>query len=278
MTLKITILGCGSSGGVPRIGNVWGACDPSNPCNRRRRCSILVERGSAGGATSVLVDTSPDMREQLLATGTVWLDGVLFTHEHADHTHGIDDLRMVAINGRRHVAVHMSRATAEIVMSRFSYCFETPEGSPYPPVLRQHTLYPGKIVTIDGQGGTISALPFDQQHGHIRSLGFRFGNVAYSCDLNDLSDASLPALENLDVWIVDALKRTPHPSHFSLDETLKWIERVRPKRAILTNMHIDLDYDTLRRELPDSVEPAYDGLVVETVADLPAGLAAAAAS
>jgi len=275
MGLKITILGCGSSGGVPRLGDVWGACDPENPRNRRRRCSILVQRANEQGAepTNVLVDTSPDMRAQLLEQGVGWLDGVLYTHDHADHTHGIDDLRMVAFNGRRHVDVHMSHQTAQVVMTRFSYCFRAPEGSPYPPILREHSLYPGKRVMVNGPAGAIEALPFDQEHGHIRSLGFRFGNLAYSCDVSDLPDESLAALEDLDVWISDALRYTPHPSHFSLDDALRWIERIKPRRAILTNMHIDLDYDTLRRELPENVEPAHDGLSVETVAELPESLA-----
>jgi phosphoribosyl 1,2-cyclic phosphate phosphodiesterase len=277
MTLKITILGCGSSGGVPRIGDIWGACDPNNPRNRRRRCSVLVQRFAEDGErlTSVLIDTSPDMRAQLLDMGVAWLDGVLYTHDHADHTHGIDDLRMVAFNGKRHVDVHMSHQTAQVVMGRFSYCFRAPEGSPYPPILREHSLYPGKRVSVSGPGGTIEALPYDQEHGHIRSLGFRMGNVAYSCDVSDIPDESLAALEGLDVWIIDALRYIPHPSHFSLEDALRWIERVSPKRAILTNMHIDLDYDTLRRELPDNVEPAFDGLSVETVAELPKKLATA---
>jgi phosphoribosyl 1,2-cyclic phosphate phosphodiesterase len=269
MTLKITILGCGSSGGVPRIGNHWGACDPAEPRNRRRRCSILVERQEGAGHTAVLVDTSPDMRAQLLDAGVGTLDAVLYTHEHADHIHGIDDLRMIAINRRDQVDVHMSARTADVIMSRFSYCFQTPEGSPYPAILRQHTLLPGRTATVTGPGGPISAHPFDQIHGHIRSFGFRFGNVAYSSDLNDIPDESLSALEDLDVWIVDALRHKPHPSHFSLDDALMWIERIAPRRAILTNMHIDLDYGTLRRELPDNVEPAYDGLVLETVDTLP---------
>jgi phosphoribosyl 1,2-cyclic phosphate phosphodiesterase len=274
MSLKITVLGCGSSGGVPRIGNRWGACDPNNPRNRRLRCSLLVERMNTEGATRVLIDTSPDLRAQLLNAGVSWLDGVLFTHDHADHSHGIDDLRVVAFNGRRHVDVHMSRDTAGILRQRFGYCFETVEGSPYPPILNLRHMQAGRPVTVNGEGGTIAALPFDQAHGHTRTLGFRFGDVAYSCDVSDIPDASLAALEGLDVWIVDALRRTPHPSHFALADTLRWIEWVKPKRAFLTNMHIDMDYDTLIRELPDGVEPAYDGLVVETRAALPEGLAA----
>lgn len=273
MSLRITVLGCGSSGGVPRIGHQWGQCDPDNPRNRRLRCSALVERRGGEGATAVLVDTSPDMRAQLLDAGISWLDGVLFTHDHADHTHGIDDLRVIAFNGRRHVDVYASPDTEAILRQRFGYCFETQEGSPYPPVLDSRRIEPGRPVMVNGQGGRIVALPFEQAHGHTSTLGFRFGNVAYSVDVSGIPDASLAALEGLDVWIVDALRRTPHPSHFALSDALEWIERVKPKRAYLTNMHVDMDYDTLRRELPEGVEPAYDGLTVETRADLPLALA-----
>lgn len=273
MSLKLTILGCGSSGGVPRIGNNWGACDPTNVKNRRQRCSLLVERQSINAVTRVLVDTSPDMRNQLLAADISWLDGVLFTHDHADHTHGIDDLRVVAINGRRHVDTYMTMATANIVMSRFSYCYDQPEDSPYPPILKQHTIVPGRTLKVNGPAGEISAHPFDQEHGHIRALGFRFGNVAYSCDLSNIPETALDALKGLDVWIVDALRYTHHPSHFSVDDALRWIERIKPKRAILTNMHVDLDYETLKRELPKGTEPAFDGMMVETTADLPSDLA-----
>lgn len=262
MTFEITILGCGSSGGVPRIPDIWGACDPANPRNRRRRCSILATRQGGGGATNVLVDTSPDMREQLIGARTGWLDGVLYTHEHADHIHGIDDLRMIALNGRRRVTVHASQQTMAHLHSRFDYCFQTPPGSEYPPILDGAILKPGRPVTIEGGGGAITALPFEQEHGSITSLGFRFADLAYSCDLNGLSQESIDMLQGLDVWIVDALRRTTHPSHFNLEETLGWIERLAPKRAILTNMHVDLDYETLKRELPDGVEPGYDGMTV----------------
>jgi phosphoribosyl 1,2-cyclic phosphate phosphodiesterase len=168
----------------------------------------------------------------------------------------------------------MSRDTADVLTKRFGYCFETVEGSPYPPILNLRDMEAGRPVMVNGEGGTIAALPFDQAHGHTRTLGFRFGNVAYSCDVSEIPDASLAALQGLDVWIVDALRRTPHPSHFALADALRWIERVKPKRAFLTNMHIDMDYDTLAREVPDGVEPAYDGLEVETDAALPGKLAA----
>ena len=261
MSLKLTILGCGSSGGVPRIGGNWGACDPENPRNRRRRCSLLAQRtGLDNGVTTVLVDTSPDMREQLLETNVSWLDGVLYTHEHADHIHGIDDLRVVAINGRKRIQVWADDRTYTHLRNRFGYCFEQPVGSEYPAICDSNQLTPDQPVTVEGPGGAIIATPFEQLHGNINSLGFRFGNVAYSSDLHDLPDKSLQHLENLDVWIIDALRKTPHPTHLSLSQALQWIERIAPKRAILTNMHVDLDYDTLASTLPTHIEPAYDGV------------------
>jgi phosphoribosyl 1,2-cyclic phosphate phosphodiesterase len=263
MSLRVTILGCGSSGGVPRIGPMWGQCDPSNPRNRRRRCSILVDRPSPSGATRVLVDTSPDLRDQLLTSGVQSLDAVLFTHDHADHTHGIDDLRMVAYAMKKRVDCYFDVATRESIVSRFGYCFETREGSSYPPILVAQEVTPGRPLHIEGRGGALEVLPIEQVHGDIATLGFRFGGVAYSPDISDIPGASLSHFEGLEVWIVDALRHTPHPSHFHLKRTLEWIERFKPKRAILTHMTGDLDYETLRRELPDNVEPAYDGMVVE---------------
>ncbi len=260
MTLKFTILGCGSSGGVPRPALGWGACDPNNPKNRRRRTSLLVERRGAGGITRVLVDTSPDLREQLLDAEVDRIDGVLYTHEHADHTHGIDDLRALFIKQRAPIDVYLDEHTAGTMHARFGYCFKSPPGSEYPPIVREHRLTPGAPVTVTGQGGPITALPVLQEHGDIASLGFRFGNVAYSADIGGLPDGSAAALHGLDVWIVDALRDRPHPSHFSVTDALSWIARLEPRRAILTNLHADLDYEALRRKLPPNVEPAYDGI------------------
>jgi phosphoribosyl 1,2-cyclic phosphate phosphodiesterase len=263
MNLTFTILGCGSSGGVPRIGGDWGACDPNNPKNRRRRCSLLVQRTSEEGTTTALIDTSPDLREQLLGTGIGWVDGVLFTHEHADHIHGIDDLRVVAINGRQRISVWSDERTYQRLHGSFGYCFKQPEGSAYPPICDHRLMSPLEPVVVSGPGGDIEFIPFDQAHGDIQSLGFRVGGLAYSSDLNDLPRASQDALAGLDVWIVDALRYSFHPTHFSVDDALAWIDRVRPRTAILTNMHIDLDYDTLRASLPDNIEPAYDGMVIK---------------
>jgi phosphoribosyl 1,2-cyclic phosphate phosphodiesterase len=263
MTMTFTILGCGSSMGVPRPALGWGACDPHNPRNRRRRTSLLVDRTGPRGRTRVLVDTSPDLRQQLLDAEVEWLDGVLMTHEHADHTHGIDDLRPLFVRRRRRVDMHMSEDTARLLRQRFNYCFEKPPGSEYPPIVTEHRLVAGQAVTIDGEGGPIVALPVLQQHGDIASLGFRFGGFAYSCDLSGMPDKSASALAALDVWVLDALRYSPHPSHFSVSDALAWIERIGPKRAILTNLHADLDYETLQRQLPPHVDPAYDGMTVE---------------
>jgi phosphoribosyl 1,2-cyclic phosphate phosphodiesterase len=258
--MRFTILGCGSSGGVPRLGGHWGDCDPNNPKNRRQRCSLLVERITAAGATTILIDTSPDMRNQLLATGTGRLDGVIYTHNHADHVHGIDDLRMIVYNMRERLSVWADAPTQKGLRDRFSYAFIQPEGSSYPPILNLN-LIDGN-VTIDGAGGPITFIPFTVNHGAIDSLGFRIGDVAYLPDAAKIHDASWPVLENLDCWIVDALRRSPHPTHTHLERTLEWIERAAPRRAVLTNMHNDLDYATVEAETPDHITPAYDGMVL----------------
>jgi phosphoribosyl 1,2-cyclic phosphate phosphodiesterase len=262
MSFRAMILGCGSSGGVPRVGTMWGACDPAEPKNRRRRCSLLVERMDGGRHTTVLVDSSPDLREQLLGVRADVLDGVLYTHDHADHTHGIDDLRMVSYAMKRRIDVWGDKETLKSLEDRFRYCFQTLPGSNYRPILSAHTINPSAPIRIEGPGGVIEAVPIAQEHGDIGSLGFRFGGLAYSPDLSGIPETSVPLLRGLDVWIVDALRFTPHPSHFSVKQALEWIERLQPKRAILTHMTTDLDYEALKRELPAGVEPAYDGMVI----------------
>jgi phosphoribosyl 1,2-cyclic phosphate phosphodiesterase len=261
--LRFTVLGCGSSPGVPRIGGDWGVCDPANPKNRRRRCSLLAQRVSESGVTNVLIDTSPDLREQALAAGIGTLDGVLYTHSHADHIHGIDDLRGFVMNMQRRVDVFADEPTLARLKDAFGYCFETPPGSEYPPIVNAHSIEAGMSVTIEGKGGALTALPVTQVHGRIASLAFRVGGLAYSPDASGFSEDAEQRLAGLDVWILDALRPRPHPSHLSLSQALGWIEKVKPKRAILTHMHVDLDYETLRRELPENVEPAYDGMVIE---------------
>ena len=260
---EFRFLGCGSSGGVPRIGNDWGACDPTNPKNRRLRCSALVQRWRNKHApTSVLIDTGPDLREQLLAAKVGALNGILYTHEHADHTHGIDDLRVLAYRMKSRIQVWADEPTKKSLVERFDYCFETPPGSNYPAILQAHDVVIGEAIQVEGSSGPVRAVPMEQAHGRIASIGYRFGNLAYSNDTAGFTDETVAALQGLDIWIVDALRYIEHPAHFTVKQALSWIERIKPKRAILTHMHVDLDYETLRRELPDHVEPAYDGMVI----------------
>ncbi|AKS46721.1 phosphoribosyl 1,2-cyclic phosphate phosphodiesterase [Octadecabacter temperatus] len=258
MTTTLRILGCGSSGGVPRIGGHWGDCDPINPKNIRKRCSLLVTRTSPNGVTRVLIDTSPDMRQQLLDAQVGELDALIYTHAHADHVHGLDDIRMVVFNMRQRLQVWADGDTGNQLLARFGYAFVQPKGSSYPPICDLNTI--DGDVTIDGAGGPITLSPFEVEHGSIDALGFRIGDAAYLPDVSDIPDDVWPMLENLDLWIVDALRRDPHPTHAHLAKTLEWIERVQPKRAVLTNMHIDLDYETLNAETADNIQPAFDGL------------------
>jgi phosphoribosyl 1,2-cyclic phosphate phosphodiesterase len=258
--LRFTILGCGSSGGVPRLGGHWGDCDPAEPKNSRRRCSLLVQRVSEDGETAVLIDASPDLRAQLLDAGIGRLDAVVFTHAHADHVHGLDDLRMIVFNMRRRLPVWADGPTSDALLYRFGYAFVQPEGSAYPPILDLHTIEGD--VTIEGAGGPVTFRPFEVRHGNIDALGFRIGDLAYLPDVSDIPPAAWPVLEGLDCWILDALRRTPHPSHAHLERSLDWIARARPRRAVLTNMHIDLDYRTVLAETPEHVVPAHDGMAI----------------
>ncbi len=259
-TLRFTILGCGSSGGVPRLGNDWGDCDPTNPKNRRRRCSMLVERIAGEAITRVLIDTSPDMREQLLDAGVGTLDGVVFTHSHADHTHGIDDLRQVVFNMRRRLPVWADAPTQNALISRFAYAFMQPEGSPYPPILDLHSI--DHAFHVGGPAGPIHFRPFLVDHGSMDALGFRIGPLAYLPDVVRIPEPVWPVLDGLECWVLDALRRKPHPTHAHLALSLEWIAKVRPAQAVITNMHLDLDYETLVHELPATVSPAFDGRVI----------------
>lgn len=265
-TLRFTILGCGSSGGVPRLGNHWGDCDPANPKNRRRRCSLLVERIDQDATTTVLIDTSPDMREQLLDASVGHLDGVVYTHSHADHVHGIDDLRQIVINTRHRLPVWADAPTQNALISRFGYAFMQPEGSPYPPILDLRAI--DGPFAVDGPAGPIAFQPFTVDHGSMDALGFRIGPLAYLPDVVAIPDAAWPHLQGLGCWVVDALRRKPHPTHAHLDLTLSWIARAKPDQAVITNMHLDLDYETLKAELPPGVSPAFDGRVI-SFSDLP---------
>jgi phosphoribosyl 1,2-cyclic phosphate phosphodiesterase len=271
---RAIILGCGSSGGVPRPGGAdgegdWGDCDPHEPRNRRTRCSLLVERANPAtgfdrsSVTSVLVDTSPDMRQQLLNAKCAHIDAVLYTHEHADQTHGIDDLRAFAIARGARVPVYIDEATSGGLIDRFSYCFRQREGSWYPAILDQRDMpKPGDEGAVDGPAGPIAFTPFLQRHGAVDSLGFRFRDLAYSSDVIDLPEESWRILDGVKVWIVDALQLRGHGSHAHLEKTLSWIERLKPDRAILTNLHISMDYRRICDMTPDNVDLAYDGMEI----------------
>lgn len=262
--IKVTILGCGSSGGVPRCDGEWGACDASNPLNYRTRCSLLVEKFIDGNEkpTRVLIDTSPDLRAQFIANKIGFIDAVLFTHDHADQTHGIDDLRPIVYINRKRIDAYMDNETANSLVPKFSYIFNGHETGGYPALLN-HKPMPatGEKLVISGAGGTIEFEVLDQIHGNIKSLGFRFENIAYCNDTNILPQATLNNLQGLDLLIVDALRYDPHPSHANLEQALRWINALMPRKAILTNMHIDLDYQTLCEELPSNVTPGHDNLV-----------------
>lgn len=257
MSLEVVILGCGSSGGVPRANGDWGACNPADPRNRRSRCSLAVRRQGPGGVTAAIVDTSPDLRHQTLAAGITHIDGVMLTHDHADQTHGIDDLRTFAYMGRRRVPVWLDGETLRTMETRFAYIFRGEHG--YPAICDAHVVAAGDNLAIAGAGGAISASVFGQRHGPIASLGYRFGPVAYSSDVSALDGEALDNLKGVELWIVDALRWTRHPTHAHVDQALAWIAEVGARKAVLTNLHIDLDYEQLSRMLPANVSVAYDG-------------------
>lgn len=255
--MRVTVLGCGPSWGVPRIGNHWGACDPANPRNRRTRCAILIESDNR----IVLVDTPPDLREQLLAAETPRIDAVLYTHAHADHSHGIDDLRSLNRIINRPLPIYAAPETMAELKARFRYIFAPvdPDAKTpfYKPAVETHEIT-GKFAVAG-----IEVVPFAQDHGFSKTLGFRFGRFAYSTDVVGLDDAAFATLAGTEVWIVDCIRLRRHVTHSHLEQTLEWIARVDPRRAILTHMDETLDYETLRRTLPAGVEPGYDGLAVD---------------
>lgn len=263
--LVFTILGCGSSPGVPRISGDWGACDPKNPKNVRLRASLLIERiAEDGGRTTVLVDTGPDLRQQMIAARVRHLDAVVYTHSHADHLHGIDDLRGYFIDAKRPVPIHADHATMERIRDGFRYCLDGAQAGGYPPIVEGHLIdHALSPIDIIGEGGRLTLVPLLQMHGQIHSLGFRVGNFAYCTDVSDFPAETLIKLTGLETLVIDTLQYRPHPSHLSLEQSLAWIERIGPRRAILTHMHTPLDYATVMAETPDHVEPAYDGMVIE---------------
>jgi len=258
--MRITVLGSGSSTGTPTLGpGGWGNCNPANPRNRRRRPSIIVE----ADGTRLLVDTSPDLREQLLDADIWDVDAILYTHAHADHVNGIDDIRSINFHKNGSIDAYGSRQTLDQLQERFGYVFRQYDATPhfYRPSLTPHE--------IDGpfRIGAIDVVPFHQEHGRIPSLGFRFNKFAYSTDVKDLSEESFAAISGIEVWIVDSLSETPHPAHSHLEQTLDWTTRVAPKRAVLNHLSHRMDYDSLASKLPAGVEPAYDGMVIEVDAE-----------
>ncbi len=262
--LRFTILGCGSSPGTPRITGDWGACDPANAKNRRTRAAAMAERIAAdGGTTRVVIDTGPDFRQQMLAADVPRLDAVVYTHAHADHIHGIDDLRSYVLEERRLIDIFADQPTLRRLREGFNYCFETPPGSSYPPIVTAHTIDHGTPVVVEGEGGPLTLVPLPQIHGDIISLGFRIGGLAYCPDVSDFPAPTAAALDGLEVLVIDALQYRTHPSHFSLGQALDWIARLRPQSAVLTHMHVPLDYATVVEETPANVLPAYDGMIIE---------------
>ncbi|RCW28755.1 phosphoribosyl 1,2-cyclic phosphate phosphodiesterase [Ciceribacter lividus] len=262
---RFTILGCASSPGVPRINGDWGACDPANPRNRRTRAAFMVQQiAPDGGMTTVVVDTGPDFRAQMIAAGVQHIDGVIYTHGHADHLHGIDDLRGYFIDRSRRIPIYADPETMARIRQGFGYCLETPVGSNYPPIVEPRLIEDiERPVEITGKGGTIRFQPLVQRHGDIPSLGLRIGDIAYCCDVSDFPEETVAKLQGLDVLVIDALQYRHHPSHLSLEQALGWIERLKPKRSILTHMHVPLDYENVMGETPPHVEPAYDQMVFE---------------
>ena len=253
--MKVTILGCGAAGGVPMISVGWGRCDPNNPKNRRRRPSILVEEADK----RILIDTSPDLREQLLASETNHLDAVLYTHAHADHLHGIDDLREVNRAMKAPIPVYGSDETLADISLRFDYVFK-------PLDLSKDSIYKPWLIPNAVEGpftaAGIEVISFEQDHGYSRTTGYRIGDMAYSTDVTELPEASMEQLEGLDLWIVGCLLDIPHATHAHIDKALAWRERLKPKHMVITHMSTRLDYDTLANSLPEGVEPGYDGMVL----------------
>ena len=257
MSLGVTILGCGASGGVPLIGCDCAVCRSPNSKNNRTRASVLVEKGP----TKLLIDTSPDLRMQALREGISTVDAILYTHDHADHTHGLDDARSFNFHRKGSLPVYGTRETMDSITQLFQYAFGAPAGPNgvwFKPSLEVQHINEYDEFTV----GSMDILTYFQHHGKGSSTGYRIGNFAYSPDVDNLPERSLQVLEKLDVWLVDCLRYREAPTHAHLEKTLGWIERLKPKLSILTHMAHELDYDRLCSELPAGVVPAYDGMKV----------------
>ena len=264
--IKTTILGCGSSGGVPRVGGDFGRCNPEIKENYRTRCGIMVQKFDSeisDDPTLVLIDTSPDLRAQLLAANVKYIDTILYTHDHADQCHGIDDVRPLAHQIGHIIDAYMDPATYKSLTNRFDYIFNGRQKGGYPPLMEAKLLPEyGNNLKINGHAGELNFIPLHQIHGRIDSVGYRYSNTAYCNDLNILPEESQEHLHGLDYFIVDALRYKPHPSHAHLELALEWVEKLKPRKTILTNLHIDMDYQELLDTLPENVIPAYDGMEI----------------
>lgn len=261
--IKVRILGCGSSGGVPRSDGNFGVCDPNNPKNYRTRCSILVTKTSEYGETNILIDTSPDLRQQLIGARPVDIDAVLFTHDHADQCHGIDDLRPFVYSKRHIIKTYIDDETASRLIPKFAYVFKGFENKNYPALCEAFLIdFKNKII-IEGKGGKIEFTPIKLIHGDINCTGFIFENIAYCNDVNIIPQETLEKLNGIDIFIIDALRYTPHPTHAHLEQSIEWSKTIKARHTILTNLHIDMDYDILKSQLPENIEPAFDGMIIE---------------
>lgn len=255
--MKIQILGCGPSVGVPSVGGWWGNCNPDNPKNRRRRSSIFIQENN----TDILIDTSPDLREQFIDANISHIDAVLYTHAHADHLHGIDELRVINNIMKSEIPIYGNQETIDEIKSRFGYVFGSIKSEYfYKPVLIPNIIKHKESFKIND----VEILPFNQDHGFGgTTLGFRIHNFAYSTDVVKFEEDSFELLKDLDVWIVDCLREKPHETHAHLDLALEWINRLKPKKTILVHLSQMLDYDELKSKLPSSVKPAYDGMIID---------------
>lgn len=252
--LEFIILGCGSSGGVPRVDGNWGVCNPENPKNTRTRCSVAVRLPS--GAI-ILIDTSPDLRFQVLREKINRVDAIFYTHDHADQVHGIDDVRAFTYRDKKRIPCYADPATAQVLKHRFDYIFLDNLQGGYPALMDLHIM-PEQLILEEG----VLIKAYECVHGKITALGYQINDVFYSPDVNMIADDVLKSLTdaNLSVWVVDCLRYTPHPTHANLEQVLKWHKQVKPQKMILTNLHFDMDYDILSSQLPDNIIVAYDGL------------------